>query len=288
MRWAPPDSRSRHAIRDHIAANLDPVADHQEITFLSTCHDFPWDTRRALELALLRVFGVASTSALLVQTGELLVRTQKRYDDTVLLLAEMLENGYDSERGRAALRRMNRQHHRHVIPNDEYLYTLSTFIFEPIRWNERFGWRRLIEKEKLASYHYWKQVGALMNIKDIPQSYEAFERFNLDYEAEHLWFSEDNRRLAVATRDMMLGWVLPRALWPLGAAVMHALLDDRLLAAVGLPRPPRAMRRLVEAALRARGSLLRAMPPRRSPHLITKKRNRTYPDGYRIEDLGAR
>ncbi|WP_437851043.1 oxygenase MpaB family protein [Sorangium sp. So ce363] len=288
MRWAPPESRSRYAIRDHIEANLDPVKDHQEIAFLSTCYDFPWDTQHALELALFRVFGIAKGTPLLVQTGEFLQRTQKRYDDTVLILSEMLENGYDSERGRAALRRMNRQHGRYAIPNDEYLYTLSTFIFEPIRWNERFAWRALLEKEKLAAYHYWKQVGTLMNIKDIPPSYEAFERFNLDYEAEHLRFSEDNRKLAVATRDLVLGWALPRALWPLGAPVLHAMIDDRMLDAVGLPRPPPGLRGLVQAALRARGPVLRAMPRRRSPRLLTQLRNRTYPDGYRIEDLGAR
>ena len=76
MRWAPPESRSRHAIRDHIEANLDPVEDHQEITFLSTCYDFPWDTQRALELALIRVFGIAKSSPLLARTGEFLERTR--------------------------------------------------------------------------------------------------------------------------------------------------------------------------------------------------------------------
>ncbi|KYF52475.1 hypothetical protein BE08_37830 [Sorangium cellulosum] len=275
-------------MRDHIEANLDPVEDHQEITFLSTCYDFPWDTQRALELALIRVFGIARSSRLLVRTGEFLERTQKRYDDTVLILSEMLENGYDSERGRAALRRMNQQHRRYTIPNDEYLYTLSTFVFEPVRWNERFGWRPLTEKEKLATYHYWKRVGALMNIADIPPSYEAFERFNVDFEAEHMRFSEDNRKLAVATRDLLLGWVLPGPLRPLGARFVHAMLDDRLLDALGLPRPAPALRRLVEGAIRARTPVLRAMPRRRSPRLLTTKKTRTYPDGYRIEDLGAR
>ncbi|AUX45563.1 hypothetical protein SOCE26_070570 [Sorangium cellulosum] len=287
MRWAPPDSRSRHAIRDHIEANLDPVADHQEICFLSSCYDFPWDTTRSLELALLRVFGVASSSALLVQTGELLERTQKRYDDTVLILSEILENGYDSERGRAALRRMNRQHRRYTIPNDEYVYTLSTFVFEPIRWNERFGWRKLLEKEKLAGFHCWQQIGALMGIKDIPPSYEALERYNVAYEAEHFRFSEDNRKLAVTTRDLLLSWVLPRPLRPLGARVVHALLDDRMRDALGLPRPSPAEVRLVEAALRARGLFMRVLPRRGAPRLITKQKHRAYPDGYRIEDLGA-
>ncbi len=42
---------SRYAIRDQIR-RLDAEKDHQRIVFLSTCHDFPFDTTRALEFAL--------------------------------------------------------------------------------------------------------------------------------------------------------------------------------------------------------------------------------------------
>src|SRR3954447_12991882 len=86
---------------------LDPERDHQRIVFLSTCYDFPFDTTRALEFALFRTFGVPSVSAVLDQTGEFLRRAQKRYDDTDILVSELMEWGYDSDRGKAALRRMN-------------------------------------------------------------------------------------------------------------------------------------------------------------------------------------
>jgi hypothetical protein len=89
---------------------LDPVQDHQRIAYLTAFYEFPWDTTRSLELALFRTFGVAKGSGLLAGTGEFTERTQKRYDDTVLILSEMLEHGYDSERGRSALRQMNRMH----------------------------------------------------------------------------------------------------------------------------------------------------------------------------------
>jgi len=36
---------------------------------------------------------------------------------------------------------MNQLHGRFDIANEDFLYVLSTFIFEPIRWNTRFGWR---------------------------------------------------------------------------------------------------------------------------------------------------
>ena len=188
---------------------LDPLRDHQRIAFLDSCYEFPWDTTRALELALFRTFAVAKGSSLLAGTGELTQRTQKRYDDTVLILAEMLEHGYDSERGRAALRRMNQLHARYAIPNDEFLYVLSTFVFEPIRWNARFGWRPLTDREKQAAFFYWREIGRRMNIRAIPDDYEAFERYNREFEQEHFRYAPANHQLAVATRDLFLGGFCP-------------------------------------------------------------------------------
>jgi ER-bound oxygenase mpaB/B'/Rubber oxygenase, catalytic domain len=266
---------------------LDPVDDHQRIAFLTSLHEFPWDTTRSLELALFRAFAVAKGTTLLAGTGEFTARTQKRYDDTVLILAEILEHGYDSDRGKAALRRMNQMHGRYAIPNDEFLYVLSTFVFEPIRWNERFGWRPLLQKEKLASFEFWRQIARRMAITDLPEDYAAFERYYDDFARQHYRFAPENRALAVATRDLFLGWYLPKALWPIGRPLVHAMMDDDLLAAVGLPRPHPIVRRAVEGAVRLRGRIVRRMPPRRTPRLITQQRHPTYPRGYRIEELGV-
>ncbi|MBX2891491.1 MAG: DUF2236 domain-containing protein [Saprospiraceae bacterium] len=280
-------SRKRMALRDYIAA-LDPERDCQQIAYLSSCYEFPWDTTRALELALFRVFGVAKGTPLLVQTGEFVQRTQKRYDDTVLILSEILESGgYDTPRGHAALVRMNKQHGRFQIPNDEYLYTLSTFILEPIRWNERYGWRSLTEAERQASYYFWREVGRRMGIRDIPESLEAYDRFNREYEAAEFRYSPDNERIARATRNLFLSWFLPRRLYGLGAPVVHALLDEHLLAAVGLKPAPRWLQHLVRGAVRLRGRLKRLLPPRRKPRLLTKIPTPTYPGGYVIGELGA-
>jgi len=277
----------RDAVLDEIR-RLDPVTDHQRIAYLTSLHEFPWDTTRSLELALFRAFAVAKGTTLLAGTGEFAQRTQKRYDDTVLILAEILEHGYDSERGKAVLRRMNQMHGRHAIPNDEFLYVLSTFVFEPIRWNERFGWRPLHQNEKLASFHFWREIARRMAIQDLPQDYASFERYYHDFALQHYQFAPENRALAVATRDLLLGWYLPKRLWPLGRPFVHAMLDDQLLAAVGLPRPHPAIRRITEGAVRLRSRIVRRLPPRRKPRLITRQRHPTYPNGYTIEELGVR
>jgi hypothetical protein len=99
---------------------LDPVRDQQRIVFLTTHVDFPFDTTRALELALFRTFCVPSISALLHRTGEFERRAQKRYDDTDIIVSELLDWGYESERGRAAIRRMNQIHGRFAIANEDF------------------------------------------------------------------------------------------------------------------------------------------------------------------------
>jgi hypothetical protein len=274
------ESRYLREIRE-----LDPVADHRRIVYLDVCFEFPWDTTRALELALFRTFAVPSIAGLLDSTGEFRRAAQKRYDDTDLILSTIVEAGYDSDEGKRAIRQMNRIHGRFAIRNEDFLYVLSSFVFEPIRWNARFGWRPLIETEKLATFEFWREVGRRMAIEDIPERYEEFERFNEEYERREFRPTEAARRVGAATRDMFLAWFpgLPRRL---GAPAIHALMDERVLDAFGFPSPPKAVRTAVEAALRARGRTVALMPPRRRPRLRVQRRTRTYGRDWQLEGLG--
>ena len=70
---------------------------------------------------------------------------------------------------------MNWAHGHFRTANDEFLYVLSTFIFEPIKWIDAFCWRRLCANERLGYYYFWREIGKRMGIRDIPASYEAFE-----------------------------------------------------------------------------------------------------------------
>jgi hypothetical protein len=274
----------RPTILDQIRA-LDPERDHERIVFLSSCYDFPFDTTRALEFALFRTFCVPRIANLLDRTGEFRARPQKRYDDTDIIVSEMMEYGYSSERGSRALARMNAQHGRFRIANDDFRYVLSTFIYEPIRWNARFGWRAMCESERLAYFHFWRAVGERMGIRDIPADYAAFERYNIDYEKRHFRRTDASRRLGAVMIDLFAGW-FPRPVRPLVRRSMYAIMDDPVIDGFGFPKPSPAMRGFVQGALRLRARLLRFLPARRRPRLRTGMRHRSYPEGYRIEELG--
>jgi hypothetical protein len=264
---------------------LDSVADHSRIVYLDTCFEFPWDTTRSLELALFRTFAVPSIAELLDRTGEFGHAAQKRYDDTDLILSTIVEAGYDSEEGKRAIRQMNRIHGRFEIANEDFLYVLSSFVFEPIRWNARFGWRPLIETEKLATFEFWREIGHRMAIKDIPESYAELESYNEGYERERFRRTDATERVGRATRDMFLAW-FPAVSRRFGVQAIYALMDDRLLDAFGFPHPPRALRAAVEMSLSARARLVELLPPRRRPRLRTRRRTRTYGRGWQLETLG--
>lgn len=49
---------------------LDPKKDHIQIAYIILGYEFPWDTVRSLEVALMRTYCIPSISKLLNKTGE--------------------------------------------------------------------------------------------------------------------------------------------------------------------------------------------------------------------------
>ncbi len=268
-------------------SQLDPDRDHEEISFMLSCHIFPWDLERALEFALFRTFAVPSISGLLADTGEFTHRPRKRYDDTELILFEILEHGMNSLRGKRAIRRMNSMHGRFQISNEEFLYVLSTFIFEPIRWLEKYAYRAMTEIEKQGVFRNYLELGRRMNLKNIPQTLEEFERYNLEYESRYFQFAPSNKLIADKTIDLLLGFYLPKCLFGIGRPFVYALLDEPLSSALGLPKASRWRRWLVEKGLMIRAFFHRKSPEPQYPVLGTRRKRPTYPEGYHIEELGT-
>jgi mpaB/rubber oxygenase-like protein len=279
--------RRRYRLLERIAA-LDPERDHLEIYQISAGQEFPWDYTRALEFALFRTYCVPSISRLLAATGEFEKRPQKRYDDTSLLMTEIAAHGYDSPRGREALKVINRAHGRYAISNDDMLYVLSTFVFDPIDWLGRFGWRPLHSNERLAAFYYYREVGQRMGIRDIPPSYAEFSSFKQAYERANFVYAPSNQRVGEYTVGLFAAW-FPAFLRPAVRLGVRGMLDPPMLRAFGFPPAPRWVGAAGEAGLRGRAVALRFAPPRRQSVLGESARNRTYPgypQGYRPSDLG--
>jgi hypothetical protein len=271
------------------SASLDPDADAAQIYRILAAHEFPWDLNQALSFALFRTYAVPSIGRLLYDTGQFTGRTQKRYDDTVLLLDTVLEQGLGSGQGRTAVRRVNQMHAMYDISADDMRYVLATFVVVPIRWLDRYGWRRLTEAEKVASANYYREVGRHLGIRNIPATHTDFAAFMDAYERANFAFDAGARAVADATLDLMATFP-PNSIAPAGLVKRFAygLMDDPLLDAFHYPRPTKPERALSHAAVRARGRVVRFLPPRVEPMFARQLASvRSYPDGYDVRDLGT-
>lgn len=283
----PPLSQSPSRNASAEIADLDPATDYERIAFLLTYQVFPWDIERSLELALFNTYAIPSISGLLARTGEFVARARKRYDDTVLILAEIGENGLDSSRGQAALDRMNAMHGRFRISNEDYLYVLSTFILNPIDWLADHGRRPMTTHEQAAWFNSYAALARAMAITDIPADVDAMRQYRERFEAERMVFAPSNRIVADATLDLLLSMYVPRWINWLGRPIVLCLCHDRLIAAIGRNAPPAWLKAVVGRAMRLRAWLLRLLPERKSHKLITRRRTPTYPAGYDIAKLGT-
>ena len=268
-------------------ARLDPEVDYEEIYRVMATLEFPWDMIQSLSFALFRTYAVPSIGRLLDETGEFERNTQKRYDDTALLLDEVSLHGLHTTRGRAAIRRINQMHGSYDISDDDMRYVLSTFVVVPKRWMDDFGWRPFSPGEVAASVRYYVELGRLMGIKDIPGTYGELETLLDGYEAEHFAFDPGGRRVADATLALLLTFYPAVAARPM-ELFSRALMDPPLLAAFRYRAAPAPVVAAARRGLRARARVESLLPARRTPvHARDLPRIRSYPGGFDAEELGT-
>ncbi|WP_287005058.1 MULTISPECIES: oxygenase MpaB family protein [Gordonia] len=282
--------RERYRRRDELAA-VDPAEEPRTYAIELSSKEFVWATTQALSFALFRTYAVPSIGELLYKTVQFTEETQKRYDDTVLLLSAPVEHGFaPGGQGHAAVRRINQMHGRYDISNDDMRYVLATFVVCPPRWINAYEWRTLSQREIDGLTNYYRLFGKHMGIKDIPDTYAEFESLMDSYERQHFDFREGSRAVADSTLDLLTTFMPYRLLpAPLVRRLARALMDEPLLDAFGYPHPTRAERVLVTAGLKARGLAIRYFAtPRTEPVFgIDTAEVRGYPNGYRVDDLGT-
>ena len=278
MRLASPN---RYANLERIR-RLDLETDYDEIAYITSRYEFPWDYVQGTGIAFLRDYGVPSIARLLDKTGEFEHHGIKRYDDTLLIGEEATVEGINSPRARDAVRRLNKIHGHYDIPDDEFAFVLATTIVGPVRWINEFGWRPLDLKEMAALTKVTTRFGELMGLKGLPTTYDGYERLLVEYETERFEFTAANRRLTEASIRIARE-VAPLPTRPLIRKVTIALMDEPLRVALGMPKQPDWFVRAVRGGLRLRARVLRFFPPRRNAY---HHKPSTYPMGYRLGDLG--
>ncbi|PPK66547.1 oxygenase MpaB family protein [Actinokineospora auranticolor] len=273
----------------HLATirGLDPVADNAAIHRLTTLFEFPFEWQVSLQLAFFRTYGVPSIGGLLGRTGHIVADPVARAEDTGLMIAEMVEHGLDDPRARHVLRSMNKMHRRWEISNDDYVYVLGSLLIVPLRHIERYGWRPLDPAEREAAYHFWREVGEHMAIKEIPGSLAEFEDWFDAYEAEHFAPTPAAARLIGASSQLIVDR-FPSWAAPLARQMLPSLMDPPMRRALGVATPPRLAAFAVRRGLRLRARVVATMSPRAESSFTPGGEMKSHPTGYKLEDLGAR
>ncbi|MDJ1642734.1 oxygenase MpaB family protein [Streptomyces pakalii] len=266
--------------------SLDPEHDCERVNNLVTRYEFPLDYRMGFELAILTDFTMPSISGLFLSTGQVRHHGQKRFDDAMLFEYEMKRAGLDSPHGRASVRALNKIHGHYDISNDDYLFVLASHTLNAIHWINAHGWRRLTGIEVAAMVNTNRRMGTLMGIKDIPADYAGFTDLLETQLRERARFDEANREAAWCIIRVVQSWY-PRALRATIPHVVAATVDARTRTLLGLEQPPPWIARTFHGGLRARGALIRYLPPRPTTRPATP-RPATYPGGWTLDQLGPR
>lgn len=268
---------------------LDPEDDYVEIYRLHYFYEFPWDTVQALSFAFFRTFGSPSIGRLLHETGAMTKATQKRYDDTNIIIDSIVASGFGVGQGREAIRRMNHMHAAYTISRDDYIYILSTFVVAPIRWLNEFGWRKVTRIEIDAATNFYRSIGRHMGLSGIPASYEEFAAYMDSYERDNFAYDPASRAVSDATLELYSSFwpfkYVPRTVF---MRLSRGLIDEHILSALGYPQPHSIERKIVRSLLCVRAKIVRFLPPRKYAYRLEENRNfKSYPHGYTIDCIGT-
>ena len=229
-----PISLRKSAAQQH--EQMDPEKDQVEIFTRLFLHEFPVEFLLSAEIQQLQSFTIPNGTRLLHATGEFEKNSLKRLDDTRAILYEFGREDFYSPRAEMMAEHLNKIHGMYNIPNDEFLYTLSGFIFELEAFINSYGWRKLTPTEMQVVYLTYKRMGELMNIQEIPESIEAYRAWKTAYERENQAYSENNHLVA---EGLMRGMkkMVPAIIRPFLRPFILSLISPRYSQLLGYKYP---------------------------------------------------
>ncbi|KAG0860581.1 hypothetical protein G6F16_013256 [Rhizopus arrhizus] len=273
---------------------------------------------------MFKIYTIPKNSKILVATGEFEKECPRRYEDTELILREFadiygriqnhLKDHPDTpeehlldqwDRKEKAIKRLNELHGKYNIGNDDFLYTLTMFITEPVAWVNKYEWRQLDEREINACYRTWYVIGLAMNMKDIPESFEKIIQFKEEHAKKHIRYGKTNWMCGEPTLRLFITFLpsfLSTHLYNFACKVLPSFLTERETKAFGLPKENKFYSFIIYVAFMIRAFFIRHfMLPRkrflvRTPFYPNSNgkyvpdyfvfNNMVYKDGYDISNLG--
>ncbi|KAE8408632.1 hypothetical protein BDV37DRAFT_278641 [Aspergillus pseudonomiae] len=269
LRWL--HKKYNYSGRESLARMTDTEAwEIQKILFEL---EFPFMFFQALQFALFKTYGIPTISKLLASTRQSSnpENALKRYADTGALLQEFMGNPPSSRRAYEAIARTRWIHSGYrakgKILESDMLYTLGLFAIEPIRFIEKYEWRRLSDLEKCAIGTFWKSLGDGLGIsygalpskdkwRDGLHWLEELSNWSSNYEIQHMRPHIKNREVADQATAIIL-YTLPQFAHSVAVKLTSFLMDVRLRKAMLYEPPSAAYTRIFDFLLSVRQFTIR-------------------------------
>ncbi len=250
-------------------------------------HTFKSEFRAGFFIAYYRNFAIPTIAKTLVSRGETTARPMKRSYDTGIVIHEIIVNGFDSERGSAMVELLRRVHRSVPGSSEDFLYVLMTLLVIPVRWADRYAWRKLTEAEREASLAFYTELGSRMGLAEAPHSFAEAAAFLDDYENRNMKASPEGAALMDATAEA-LAVTLPGPLKSRTRTVLALMMDKpEVSAALGMKPVNPVFKRGFDMIVRARGFMTRFKEVPSQPAFIPgTSGSAVYPNGYQLEEIG--
>jgi hypothetical protein len=251
-------------------ATLDPVRDarrYAQLTFENR-YGLPIFIHALFSAAFAYNMGDPRIANVLYRegTGTIIKNTRQRNFETLVFFGLIYEHG-DSPEGQRIIDRMQKIHSHFRIPNELYLYTLSTLAVLPRRISDRFAGDQGISRAELESqFQLWLRVGRMMGIQDIPPTQDEYLAWMLDYEKKNFRYTPGAEAVVKALAAEWAEYWFPKPLQGWAEGLFYALVDPELHGVLGVPRPTRLQSLAAEGAVKAFIRAVKLLPdmPERS------------------------
>lgn len=265
--------KSWHWIEQELA-RLDPKRDYRRYAQLS------FETRYGQPIFLHALFSVAfaynmghpAIAAVLYRDGrgKIMHSTRRRNFETLVFIGKIYQEGSESAL-LEVLGQIKQRHAPYHIPNDLYLYTLSTFACLPKRLADRFG-QQVDEQALEAQCRLWCKVGEKMGIEDIPPNLDAFLRWMYRFEEQHFRYTPDAEQVTRALAAEWAEYWFPKALQPFAIKLFFALIDRPTQHVLGVADEvsPLLYRLTSQSATAYLAAINRLPNPRQEQHLVER------------------
>jgi len=211
-------------------------------------------------------------------TREIAEKTEKRVDDTDLIMHTWVDYGIDSPYGKNSWLHLNKIHGVYNLPqirNNDFVYVLCCFIADTIKFIDKFGWRKLKQFEKEAIYHFYVKVGTRMNLTNLPKTLsEAVELVDKYVESDVTSKQLPQGKVLYDATTALLSrwyWIIPKFItYRVVPALLYIIGGKTFVRKMGINANPYVIE-LVKLLGWIRGCIFAVLPPRRKEHLLSAK-----------------